>query len=293
MSSSLAMTVLGGVEFLLTVLFAGLFWKRGLHHRFRSMHWYLLLRVAAAPLLFLLLAATERYHTLTWYIAYFSVYWPVYMGSAVLIYFVCLDIFRAALAPLPGLTSFGVLLFRWVAVVSLIVCLSTTSFRHSFLISLPELAIRLMHAVSILELCLLAFLCLCMNALRLSIRDVSFGLALGFGVLSSVDFLQSSVSPKNAGLVDTLPYAVEAVTLLVLAMWTAYAVAPQPERKPVVIPINSAVYRWNEIASALGYTGTRVAVQQPSANSGFFLADVEQVVEKVLARNLNENESKP
>ena len=51
-----------------------------------------------------------------------------------------------------------------------------------------------------------------------------------------------------------------------------------------MMPANSTIYRWNEIASALGHTGTQVAVQQP-ANS-FFLTDVEKVVEKVLSRNL-------
>jgi hypothetical protein len=64
---------------------------------------------------------------------------------------------------------------------------------------------------------------------------------------------------------------------------------PEPVRKPVVMPVNSTIYRWNEIASALGHTGTQVAVPQP-ANT-FFLTDVENVVEKVLNRNLKRRES--
>jgi len=291
MSSNLAMTVLGGIEFLLTVLFAVMFWKRNLQQRFGSMHWYLLLRVTAAPVLFVLLVATQRFHSMRWYIAYFVAYWVSYIATAALLYFISLDIFRAVLAPLPGLTRFGVVLFRWVALVSLIVCLSTTSFRQPFMVSIPELAFRFMRAMSILELCLLAFLCLCMNALRLSLRDLAFGLSLGFGLLSSVDFLQATITPKYSGLTDPIQYAAEACTLLVLTMWTVYTMLPQPEQKPVVIPINSAVYRWNEIASALGYTGTRVAVQQPSSNTGF-LNEVERTVERVLARNLKGNESK-
>jgi hypothetical protein len=64
---------------------------------------------------------------------------------------------------------------------------------------------------------------------------------------------------------------------------------PERMRKPVIMPANSTIYRWNEIASALGH-GTKVAVQQPA--NGFFLTDVERVVEKVLTRNLQGNESK-
>jgi hypothetical protein len=51
----------------------------------------------------------------------------------------------------------------------------------------------LMRSVSILELCLLAFLCLSMNALRLSVRDMAFGIALGFGLMSRTTLSWSSL----------------------------------------------------------------------------------------------------
>jgi hypothetical protein len=57
----------------------------------------------------------------------------------------------------------------------------------------------------------------------------------------------------------------------------------------VVLPVNSTIFRWNEIASALGHAGTQVAVQQPA--NAFFLTDVERVVERVLNRNLKGSES--
>jgi hypothetical protein len=55
------------------------------------------------------------------------------------------------------------------------------------------------------------------------------------------------------------------------------------------MPANSTIYRWNEIASALGHTGTQVAIQQPAHS--FFLTDVEKVVDKVLTRSLKGRES--
>ena len=81
----------------------------------------------------------------------------------------------------------------------------------------------------------------------------------------------------------------EFVTLAVLGLWCVYALLPQRERKLVLLEASSPSYRWDEIASALGHTGTKVAVQQP-ANS-FFLTDVEKVVERVVARNLKGRES--
>ena len=86
-----------------------------------------------------------------------------------------------------------------------------------------------------------------------------------------------------------MQFVYEAVILVSLGIWVAYCALPEPVRKPVMMPANSTIYRWNEIASALGHTGTQIAVQQP-ANS-FFLTDVEKVVEKVLTRNLKGRES--
>ena len=72
------------------------------------------------------------------------------------------------------------------------------------------------------------------------------------------------------------------MVLVTIGIWVAYCALPEPVRKPVVVPANSTIYRWNEIASALGHTGTQVAVVQPA--SSFFLTDVEKVVDKVLTR---------
>jgi hypothetical protein len=133
-------------------------------------------------------------------------------------------------------------------------------------------------------LCLLAFLCLSMNALRLSVRDLAFGIALGFGVMAANDFVTVSMIPRFASLTAPLQFVYEAVILFSLSTWVAYCALPEPARKPMVMPVNSTIYRWNEIASALGHTG-----KEP-ANS-FFLTDVENVVERVLNRNLKRRES--
>jgi hypothetical protein len=153
-----------------------------------------------------------------------------------------------------------------------------------------DIANSLMRSGSLMELCLLAFLCLAMSALQLSIRDISFGLALGFGVLAANDFIGSALIKFNSSLNEPFQYVYQAIALLALGVWIAYAAMPEPVRKPVVVAANSTIYRWNEIASALGHKGANIAVPQP-ANS-FFLTDVEKVVEKVLTRNLKETESK-
>jgi len=289
MSSNLAMTVMGAIEFLLVAVLAFVFWRRKLQHRFPAMSGYLALRVVSAPILALLLFELPRSQSQFEYQAYFFFYWSVYIASAVMLFFINIEVFRCALSSFPGLMKFGIIIFRWAVLVSAIVTFSTISVSHHGLMVIPDIALGLMHSVGLLELCLLGFLCLSMNALKLSIRDISFGLALGFGMMAANDFIAASVMSHNASLTAPMQFVYQSVTLLALSTWIAYCVLPEPAHKPVVMPANSTVYRWNEIASALGHTGTQVAVQQP-ANS-FFLTDVEKVVDKVLNRNLKGQQS--
>lgn len=289
MSSNIAMTVMGAIEFLLVAVLAILFWRRKLQRRFPAMGAYLALRVISAPILALLLYELQQSHTQMQYQAYFFVSWGVYIASAVTLFFINIEIFRASLSSFPGLMKFGIIIFRWAVLVSVLVTFSTLTISHHGLMIIPDIALGLMHSVSILELCLLAFLCLSMNALRLSIRDMAFGIALGFGMMAANDFVAASVISHSTSLTSPMQFVYESVILFALGTWVTYCVIPEPALKPVVMPANSTVYRWNEIASALGHTGTQVAVQQP-ANS-FFLTDVEKVVDKVLNRNLKGQQS--
>jgi hypothetical protein len=290
MSSQLAMSAMSVAEFALWASLGFLFWKKKLYQRFPGMASYLALRVASMPTLMATLYIQSQPWGRSYYAVYFFAYWTVYVTSAVLLLLVCIEVFRSALSALPGLMKIGIVIFRWAILVSVVLTFSSISFVHHGLAAVPDIAVGLMRSVSVVELCLLAFLCLSMNALRLSIRDLAFGIALGFGVMSSNDFVFAALTSRKATMTATLQFAYEAVILASVAIWVAYCALPQAVRKPLMMPANSTIYRWNEIASALGHTGTQIAVQQP-ANS-FFLTDVEKVVEKVLSRNLRGSESK-
>jgi len=291
MPLNFAMSLMSAVEFVLWTALGVVFWSKGLHRRFPAMSGYLALRVASMPVLLglLYLQGRPNGNPEFFYPLYFYAYWAVFVASAVTLYFVTFEIFRSVLSAFTGLLRLGTMVFRWAALVSLIASLATVSYTHVSVMLIPEIAYALMRSVSILELCLLGFLCLCLNALRLSVRDLAFGIGLGFGLMSANDFIFTALNTATSSLNTPLQFAYQSVILLSLGTWLAYCALPEPASKPVVMPANSTIYRWNEIAAALGH-GTQVAVQQP-ANS-FFLTDVERVVEKVLTRNLQGNESK-
>jgi hypothetical protein len=281
MSSQTAIFLMDAAEFILWAALGLLIWKKKLHHRFPAMGGYVALHLASMPALLLLLHG-QMFHWLTSFCtaAYFYFYWAVYIASAVLLFFVCIEVFRSALSAFSGLQRLGTVVFRWAALVAVLVSLSTLSFERPGICIITNIAYRLMRSVSILELCLLAFLCLSMNALRLPIRDMAFGFALGFGLMSANDFVVVSLLSRNTSLSSPLEFVYELVIMGALGVWVTYCALPEPVRLPVLMPANSFILRWNEIASALGHTGTRVAVQETA--NGFFLADAERSAEKMI-----------
>jgi hypothetical protein len=278
------MSLLSVAEFALWAAFGYLFWTRDLHRRFPAMGIYLALRVVSMPVLLVFFYGLTR-HWFNGYSfsLYYYAYWIVYLASTVTLFFVCIEVFRSALSAFSGLQRLGTMAFRWIALVSAIIGFSTISFSHREIPILADIVNRLMRSVSILELCLLAFLCLSMNTLRLSVRDMAFGIALGFGLMSSSDFILASFWSRKTSLTDPVQFVSESVTLVLLGIWIAYAAMPETVRRPLVMPVNSTILRWNEIASVLGYTGTQVAVQPAG---GFVLNDVERVAERMPTRNL-------
>ncbi len=279
MSSQTLMSTMCVAEFALWAVLGFLFWTRKFHHRFPAVGVYLALHLAAMPV-FLLLLYGQFLHRLenVLILSYAAVYWAVYLASAVILYFVCIEVFRSALSGFSGLQKLGTVIFRWAVLASVIVSLSTLSFAHPPVCIVRDISFRLMHSVSILELCLLGFLCLSMNALRLSVRDLAFGIALGFGLMSSTDFVLGSIISKNPSLTSPLQIVAELVILMSLGVWITYVALPEKVRKPVMLPASSTLFRWNEIATALGYS-TQVVVQPAS---GLALTNIEAV----LARNL-------
>jgi hypothetical protein len=283
------MSAMSVAEFALWATLGFLFWKKGLQKRFPALNIYLALRVGSMPVLLGLLYIQAQPWGHQYFPFYFYPYWAVYIASAITLFFVTLEIFRSVLSAFSGLMRLGTVVFRWVALVSAVASLGSISYTHPSVSLIPDFALALMRSVSILELCLLAFLGLCINVLQLSFKDLAVGFGLGFGLMSANDLIFAALIPGNSSLNAPLQLAYESVILLVVGMWVAYCAAPERVRKPVVMPANSTIYRWNEIAAALGH-GTHVAVQQPA--NGFFLTDVERVVEKVISRNLQGNESK-
>ena len=107
-------------EAVLWVTLALLFWSKNLRLRFPAMGYYLTLRAIATPLLLLVLCVElqpwARANHLC--VIYAYGFLGTYLASAVLMFFICIEVFRAALAAFRGISKLAIVIFRWAAAVS-------------------------------------------------------------------------------------------------------------------------------------------------------------------------------
>jgi hypothetical protein len=222
------------------------------------------------------------------YTVYFWGYWVSYLAMAIAIFFVVQEVFKRVMEPIPGLRRLGLMAFRWISVVSIVITVGAIALpaglKAAGSFDPGPVAIQTMRCVSVMELCLLAFLALTIHALGRSFRSRLFGIALGFGIQAAADLVFTAVAERHPWISSTANLVLEIVTLVVLVTWTVYFAAPQPEaeRNMIVLPPQSMLSRWNALAKGLGQIPQPVVAGAPT---GFFLADIEGVVDRVLAKN--------
>lgn len=278
MTNESVMTTLAGVELFLSAGVATLFFARKWHRQFKAMGAYLVVRLLTGIFLLPLLSRTLPLAQDQIDTVYFYAWWFSYLVSSVLLFYICVEIVRAVFAPFPQLSRYGLLGFRWMIALFVIFTTASLSTVLGSTNLLTDIAYGLMRSVSVMELCLLAFLCIGMKSLHISMRDMSFGLAAGFGVLTMNDLAHTALIHSSLSML-TLQFIYEGFTMLALAVWIGYAAMPVPKRveEPKLLPFQTMLYRWNEIAAAIGHKETKV--MQQTAPS-FFLSDVEKIVDR-------------
>jgi len=285
---SFAQTALDYLDISLTFALCVVFFRPKLRKTYPSMFAYLCVRSFSSMALVFLLHGPLLASPMLYTKLYFAIWYANCLVSAVLLFMVCLNTYRQAMLHLPGLARMGTTVFGWGFATSLLVTATSFTSPKNGPEFFVQLATQLMRSTGTVQLCLLAFLTLCMKAIGLPLRSRPFGIAFGLGILALNDCLLAYAASVNHAQMDAPIQTISVlVTVSALGIWLAYALVPEPVRKPITLPVNSTIYRWNQIASALGHKGTQVALQpEPS----FFLADVEKVVERAFVRALASKE---
>ncbi|HTD54435.1 MAG TPA: hypothetical protein VK670_03580 [Silvibacterium sp.] len=283
---AVSMNVLEFAEPVLILLALVFFIKSGRTRQFPMMTTYLGLRAASAAMLEVILNL-QRFAPVSdtlQYSLYFYTYWSFYAATAIAMFFVIREVFCYLTEPVPGIRRFGLLAFNWVAAISSIISISAALPFKGVGSGLMSVGFQVMRCVSILELCLLAFLALFIHSLGRSFRSLAFGISLGFGLQAAMELISSVVAARSPYLDSNMNFVLQIAITIVLSGWIVYFMLPEPqrEREAITLPVSSPLIRWNEIATALGHSSPHVVVGEPGAT---FLQDVEQVVDKILTKN--------
>ncbi|MBB5317416.1 hypothetical protein [Tunturibacter empetritectus] len=195
------------------------------------------------------------------YQVYFYIYWTSYALEAILSLLVIYSIFKLAMAPLKGLQTLGMLVFRWVAAISIAVAIGVAVTPHlSGITFMVAMITQLQQTSSILTLCLLLFVCFAIRPMGLSFRSRIFGVSLGLGVLAMVNLVNSAWLARYANMYSTFSLINGFAVGLTLLTWSAYFAFPEPKRRIITLPTTSPFLRWNQISMALGDDPGHVAV---------------------------------
>jgi hypothetical protein len=191
---------------------------------------------------------------------YACTYWASEAIESVLTLMIVYSVFKLAMAPLKGLQTLGMLVFKWAVGISCAVALGNAFTPNSEGGYLLAAISQLQRTQSILTLCLLLFVCFAIRPMGLSYRSRIFGVGLGVGVMSASDLVQAAWLTFHQHM-DTAYNLVSGIVIcLVLGTWTAYFALPEPKRRIIVLPTTSPFLRWNQISQALGDEPGFVAV---------------------------------
>jgi len=236
--------------------------KSGASRTFGFLSAFLVTRVSADAVCLLLMECSSRgIERHLAYKTYFFVYWISFAIETVLSLMIILSIFRLAMAPLKGLQTLGMLVFKWAAAISVALSIGVGFAPHqsgtAFMIAMIT---QLQQTSSILILCLLLFVCFAIRPMGLSYRSRIFGVSLGLGVMAASSLVSSAFISHTSKLDSSMSVILGMTGCATLVVWSAYFAFPEEKRRIIMLPTTSPFLRWNQISEVLGDAPGFVAI---------------------------------
>jgi len=229
---------------------AGIMLKRKLHRQFPVFFAYILSQILVFAILFPLYWSGPAH-----YDAYFYSFW---VGAAItlaigfkVIHEVVLNVFR----PYHALKDLATVLFRWAALVMLLVALVVAASSPAAANSpITQAVITAQRCVRVVQCGLILFLMVFSKYLGISWKQHSMGIALGFGGYASIElaafalYAGGQIHPNTVGALQSSAYVFSILT------WIGFAVLRVPEREDSARLLTSQ--RWEQGLADLSSSGT-------------------------------------
>jgi hypothetical protein len=203
---------------------------------------------------------------------HFYTFWISTAGGVMLGFAVLREIFQHIFRPYDSLRKLGDVLFRWAAVVLVLIAIvmavsahtPDTSLTCSFLMTLDR-------SILMMQCGLVIFMFLFGPYLGLTARHHVFGIAIGFGLIASCELIYATLFAYGVGSMNVLNLVKMLAEITAFGMWAYYMMSPDPERR--VAAGFAHAQNWNFELSRLH-----------QAPEGAFLPNIVDTVERVLSR---------
>lgn len=248
---------------------AGVLWRRKVHKQFPVFFTFLLAQVVNFVVLYPLYGRSSTY---AWY---FCLYWTGQAVSAVLGFKVIHEIFLDVFRPYHALKDLGTPVFKWAGAVMLLVSVVVAASSSLNQDPITHAVTTLERSVSTVQVGLILFLIIFAGFLGVSRKQLSFGIALGFGSMALADlmlyalFAGKLVGHNHLNLLNMLFYDIS------VGVWIAYASLATAMREPSANPLRTQ--RWERSLADL----------RPAAAGDSLIPMFEGMVERAFSRNSN------
>ena len=235
MSSPRTVLVLWVVQTIIMVVTAGVLYKRKLHKEFPAFFTFL---VAQGVIFCVQMPVYSTPPTRL----YFAVYWSAAAVNLVLAFKIIHEIFLDVFKPYHALRDLGTALFRWAAIVTVLLSAVVIVVRPGWDDPLATSILVVQRCVSVVQCGMVIFLLAFCKNLGVSWKRMSFGIALGFGIMSASELLTFGMYSGGRIHLPILQVALLGTDVLGICVWLLYSLMNRRrDLVPVLVP-----QRWNE-----------------------------------------------
>lgn len=214
--------------------------RRGLRREYPFFFSYAILQVLTVPVELYVYHYSQQ--------LYFFVYWVFGALSIGVAFGVIHEIFCKVFEPFHTLRDLGNVLFRWAAVILVVVAL-LTAWSAPVHLNYVSGVFTLERSIRVMQCGLVLLMMFCENLVGLTWRNRIFGIAVGFGTLAATDLVAVALVANYgthvtfaANLLKMSGYFIATLT------WATYVSLPEVARQPV--KNLAAGERWNFAMSA-------------------------------------------
>lgn len=198
-------------------------YRRRLHREFPVFFNYAILQV-----LFFSVEFELRHWSNVFYVS-----WTTTALSVAVAFWVLLEVFKEAFRPYEALRDLSVILFRWCAIIVLLMAAmwAVTSWRATNVDNLTAGLLLAIRCVRMMQCGLVFFLLLFSEYLGISRRNVVFGISVGFGFYAAVNMLVMLALSHPTALSKHMLSRINSVAYIVsMLVWLAYTALPATVR---------------------------------------------------------------